>query len=379
VSLRGLSLEDVNKLAIDPSTATRASTAALLAQQVNTQTLKPAELKLAFDIFRIMVRDAEVRVREALSANLKDNPNIPSDVARTLAEDVESVSLPVLAYSEVLTAADLVHIINAQNSIAKMHAIAGRAAVDESVSAALVERGTDKVVAHLMANAGALIAESTLHRAVDRFGESEIVLEPLVQRAVLPITVCERLVNHVADHLRTQLLAKHRVSTDVAIDLVLQTRERATVGLAMGVGEDALSALVMQLKDNGRLTTSLVLRAICMGNLRFFEHALAALASVPLTNTRVLVHEGSGAGLRAIWAKAGLVEKALPAIRAAVDAIDNTALEGASVTPQHYARRILERVLTQYESIGMAIDGDDLEFLLGRIGQPSHGAAPAMH
>jgi uncharacterized protein (DUF2336 family) len=235
------------------------------------------------------------------------------------------------------------------------------------------------VVTRLMANPGAVVAESTLHRAVDRFGDSEIVLETLVQRAVLPITVCERLVNHVADHLRTQLLAKHKVSTDVAIDLVLQTRERATVGLAMGVGEEALSALVMQLKDNGRLTTSLVLRAICMGNLRFFEHALAALASVPLTNARVLVHEGSGAGLRAIWTKAGLVEKALPAIRAAVDAIDSTAFEGANVTPQHYARRILERVLTQYESIGMAIDGDDLEFLLSRIGQPSHGPAPIMH
>jgi len=370
VPLRGLSLEDVNKLATDQSATTRTTTAVLLAQQVSTETLKPAELKLAFDIFRIMVRDAEVRVREALSANLKNNPNVPADVALTLAEDVDTVSLPILSYSEVLTAADLVHIINAQKSVTKMHAIAGRSTVDESVSTALVERGTDTVVARLMANPGAVVGEHSLHRAVDRFGESEIVLEPLVQRAVLPVTVCERLVNHVADHLRTQLLAKHKLSTDVVIDLVLQTRERATVGLAMGVGEEAVSALVMQLKDNGRLTSSLVLRAICMGNLRFFEHALAALASVPLSNARVLVHEGSGAGLRAIWSKAGLVDKALPAIRAAVEAVDNTALEGPTVTPQHYARRILERVLTQYESIGMAIDGDDLEFLLARLGQP---------
>src|ERR1700754_4980451 len=102
VSLRGLSMEDVNRLANAPSVATRTNTAVLLSQTINTQALKPSELKLANDIFRLMVKDAEVRVREALAAHLKDGPHIPADVARTLAEDVDSVSLPILAYAEVL-------------------------------------------------------------------------------------------------------------------------------------------------------------------------------------------------------------------------------------------------------------------------------------
>lgn len=372
-------MEDVNRLATDPSVAARTGTVVLLAQQCNTQALKPAELKLAHEIFRLMIRDAEVRVREALSANLKDNPNIPRDVALALAKDVDSVSLPMLAYSEVLTTADLVQIVNAQNSIAKMDAIAGRPTVDESVASALVERGSEQVVAKLLANPGAAVPEAAMHRAVDRFGESELVLEPLVHRAVLPVTVSERLVTHVADHLRTHLLSKHKISADVAIDLVLQTRERATVGLAMGVGDDGLAALVTQLKDNGRLTTSLILRAICMGNLRFFEHALAALAAVPVGNARVLVHEGSGAGLRAIWAKAGLSATAFPAIRAAVNAVDQTEFEASDATAERYARRILERVLTQYETIGVAIDSDDLEYLLGRINQNPDGSKPTIH
>src|SRR4051812_11972102 len=113
--MAGLSMEDVNRLAVDPSPGARTSTAVMLAGAANSQALKPSELALAHEIFRLMVRDAEVRVREALSANLKNNPSIPHDIAVSLARDVDSVSLPMVAYSDVLTTADLLQIVNAQN------------------------------------------------------------------------------------------------------------------------------------------------------------------------------------------------------------------------------------------------------------------------
>jgi uncharacterized protein (DUF2336 family) len=366
--MAGLTIEDVNRLVVDPSPETRTKTATLLCEATNTQNLTQAELTLAHEIFRLLVRDAEVRVREALSANLKNNPSIPHDVALTLARDVETVSLPVLAYSEVLTTADLLEIVKAQNSPGKMFAIAGRKTVDEELAGVLVEQGSEKVVARLLSNAGAAVSEASMHRAVDRFSASEIVLEPMIKRAVLPISISERLVSHVTDHLRTQLLTKHKVSADVAINLVLQTRERATVGLAVGVGDDALAGLVVQLKENGRLTTSLVLRAICMGNVRFFEHAMSTLASVPLRNARMLVHEGSGAGLRALWSKSGLSEKAFPAIMAAIQTAEHIEAETYTDAEQ-YSRRVLERVLTQYDAIGVAIEDDDLDYLMTRMSQ----------
>ena len=66
------------------------------------------EKRLAEEIFGIMCRDAEERVRGALSANLKDCSYLPHDVARTLADDVEAVSLPILRFSAVLTDEDIV-------------------------------------------------------------------------------------------------------------------------------------------------------------------------------------------------------------------------------------------------------------------------------
>ncbi len=371
-------MTDVNMLAKDPSPATRAGTAAKLAQEFASGRFSPQELKLAEQIFRVMIKDAEVRVREALSANLKSNSSLPRDIAVTLAQDVDSVSLPMLSFSDVLTADDLVAIIKSQANVSKMEAIAGRKTVDAAVADVLVEQGNEIVVVKLVSNAGAELREPTLHRVIDRFPESESIQTPLVFRQILPITITERLVTEVAEHLRERLLSKHKISEEMALDLVLQTRERATAGLAMGVTDIGLDALVRQLGEHRRLTGSLVLRSLCMGNVRFFEHALSSLAGVPITNTRVLIHDTAGNGLKAVWSKSKLPASMFPAIRAALDVISQTEFDGRDLDAERYSRRIVERILTQYETFGVEFEGDDLEYLLGRVSKlPS--SAVALH
>jgi uncharacterized protein (DUF2336 family) len=365
-----LSIEDVNRLAKDPSPAARAGTAAKLARQFNPVNLSPAELKLAEQIFRLMARDAEVRVREALAANLKHNPLLPHDVAIALAKDVESVALPILTVSEVLTSDDLVEIIASQGQPARLDAIAGRKSVDARVTSAIVDAApSEALIAKLLSNPGADFAEATLHKVIDTYGDSETVQEPLIYRDTLPVTISERLVTRVAERLRTHLLFKHKISPDVALDLILHTRERATVGLAMSVGEGGLVALVKQLKDNDKLTASIIVRAICMGNLRFFEHAIAALADVPIGNARTLIHDSGKRGLHSVWIKANLPESHYPVVKAAVDVVAQTEFDGRDLDPERYSRKIIERLLTQHDSLAIAFDRDDLEYLLTRIGQ----------
>ncbi|MBL8642958.1 MAG: DUF2336 domain-containing protein [Rhodospirillaceae bacterium] len=371
-------MDDVTRLATDPSTTARVGTATKLAQEFSSGRFSPAELKLAETIFRLMVKDAEVRVREALSANLKHNPNVPRDIAVTLAQDVDPVSLPMLSFSEVLTSDDLVEIISSQQSQAKFEAIAGRKAVPAAVADALTEKGSEAVVAKLVGNAGAEITEATFHRVVDRFGYSEAVQTPLAHRASLPVTVAERIVTQVAEHLRTHILQKHHISADMAMDLVLQTRERATAGLAMGVTDESLESLARQLKTNGRLTGSLVLRALCMGNVRFFENAIAELAGVPVGNARLLIHDPGGNGLKVLWSKTGLSQALYPAIQVALIVAGQTEFDGRDQDAERYARRVVERILTQYESFGVDFDNDDLEYLLARVSKLP-GTAVSVH
>lgn len=365
-----LTQSDVERLAAGCSSEARAETAAKVASAYSSMTFTKSELDLAQDIFRLMVNDAEMRVREALSINLKSTPLLPRDIAMTLAHDVDCVSVPMLRASDVLTTEDLIEIVQSQDP-EKQHAIASRPTIHADVADALVDQGEQYVVSKLVSNPGAHLTEPCIHKVVDRFGDVEAIQERLVKRPILPVTVAERLVTKVANHLRGELLARHKISPDLAADLVLQSRERATVGLAMGATDDEVEALVGQLAINDRLTSSLVLRAICMGNLKFFEHALARMAGVPIANTRLLIHDQSGSGLDTLCKRAEFPKAIQPAIKSAVSVIGETEFDGREGEAERYSRRVIERVLTQYESLDVEFDNDDLEYLLTKLGQLS--------
>lgn len=295
-----LTQEDVQRLLTDPSPESRAGAASKIAEEFNAENFGDAEREMAEEIFRLMVKDAEVRVREALAINLKNNPNIPHDVALTLAKDVETVAFPVIQYSEVLNDDDLLGIVASQDET-KQLAVAQRAIVSETVSAALVDTQNENVVTALVSNEGAEISNQSMEKVVDTLGESTAVQEAMIGRTKLPITVTERLVSMVSDQLQAQLVARHELPPAMAADLILQSRERATVTLSSEGDANDVSDLVAHLHENGRLTSSIILRALCMGDFRFLEQALSTLSGLPLTSARKLIHDPGGLGLHSVF------------------------------------------------------------------------------
>jgi len=361
-----LSQADVMALLEDSSGTKRAETARKIAIEFNQAKLTEIQRRLAEDIFRLMVKDAEIRVREALSSNLKSNPLVPRDVAVSMAQDVTSVALPVLQYSEVLTDEDLVAIIRSQDT-EKQVAIASRASVSEAVSDAIVDTEKEEVVTRLVANPGADISEGSLGRVVDSLGSREAVQEAMVNRSRLPVTVAERLVTLVSEHLKAEIAQRFDLPADTMTDLILQIRERAVLSLSSGSSDDDLHQLVRQLKGNGRLTPSIVLRALCMGDLAFFEAAMAELAGISLLNARELIHDAGKRGLKALFDRAKLPRSYFPAIRAAIDVACETEYDGGDQDRERYSRRMIERILTQYGDLGVQIEADDLEYLLTKM------------
>ncbi len=361
-----LTEQDVTRLLAHPSPEMRAETAAKIAAGYDIGRLTANELRLAEEIFRIMVRDAELRVRMALSNNLKENPAVPHDVARALAEDVESVAIPMLEFSAVLTDGDLIEIIR-RHSEPKQLAITRRKTVSEQVSEELVDTRNEKVVSSLVSNSGAAISEVSLQQVVDAFGDRETMQSAIIGRPGLPITVAERLVTMVSEKLQEELAKRHPLNPDLATDLVLRSRERAVIALSTESDGEDVEKLVRQMREHGRLTSSILLRGLCMGDLRFFETAVSELAGVPLVNGRQLIHDSGSLGLRALFTRAGMPEKYFPAVRAAIDVASELQYDGEADDRARYSRRMIERILTQYGDLGVDFDSDDLEYLLGKM------------
>jgi uncharacterized protein (DUF2336 family) len=374
-----LSSHDVARLISEPSPDLRAELAGKLARDLSGNGLTPTELKMAQDIVRILARDVEEKVRASLSRALRHSPNLPRDVARKLAEDVAFVALPLLADSLVLTDDDLIEIVRVGSSL-KQEAIASRPNLTETVSDALVTHGEEPAVVVLMANNSAKIAEATFHRAVTRFADSDNVKAAIVLRETLPIAVAERMVTMVSKALQAHLVNVHDLAPATAANIVLASREHAVIRLSVGASDVDLRHMVAQMHRNGRLTPSLILRALCTGDIAFFEAAMAAKSDVPLDNAQILIHEPSRRGLKALYRKALMPEALFPAVQAAVDVVDELRFDGEARDLERFREHVISRVLTLVETV----DAADADYLLDRLGDvlmrvPADDGASRVH
>ncbi len=364
-----LTQDDVAKLMADPSSEVRAETTAKIASQFTTEALSPAERQIAEDIFRKLAKDVELRVREALASHLKNSPELPHDVAMALANDVDSVSLPMIKFSEVLTDEDLIEIVRDQGA-AKQVAVAQRPSVSPRVAGALVDTGNEKAVARLVANDGAKLTETLLGRVMDEYEESDAVADSLARRPNMPATVSAQLVEKLTERLQDFLMSKHEVSPDIASNLILQARERATMSLVeFGSTDIELDNLIEQLMRKDRLTPSLLLRSICMGDVNFFERAIGRLADLPLQNARILIHDQGSLGLDSVYMKAGLPKRLFPAFRAGIELFRETDYDGGANDRSRFIERMLERILTQFEDPQSRLTEEDINYLMGKLEQ----------
>lgn len=358
-----LTQQDVARLLTNPSAEARASLGQSLGDIMADPGLGPQEIALAHDIIRMLAADVEEQVRAALSRSLRHAGQLPREVALKLATDVDTVALPMLADSLLLSDDDLVAIVRGGSSL-RQEAIAGRPNLGESVSDALVVYGTEPAVVALMNNQSARISEASLTHATGRFAGSDRVKHAMVLRDSLPITVAERLSALVSAELQDHLVRNHALPPETAADLVLRSREHAMLRLSAGASDEALIQMVTQMEHNGRLTPTLVLRALCTGDIGFFEAAMATKAGIPLENAQALIHDRGRNGLPALYRKAGLPDRLMHATQAAVDVLAETGFDGNDRDMERFRARIISRLLTCVSFI----DPDDADYLIDKLG-----------
>ena len=359
-----LSAIDVAKLLDDPSEEVRANLVTKIATESRSSDLSDSERVLAQNILEQLALDVADRVRIALSEAVKEFPDLPSDLALKLAEDIDSVSAPMLKYSTVLADDDLVRIVRG-GSPAKQTAVAGRIKVSANVAAAVAEFGVREAVSTLIENPGAEMDEMAFDHVVNRFAGDDDMCRGLVERSDLPLSIADRLVEVVSGRLKEMLVQQHHLPADLAEELSASARERAILGLSAWASDEEVQRLVKDLHSHGALSQSMLMRAACLGEMRFVEYALATFAGVPAKNAQQLLHDRGPLGLRAIVERAGLNERMVPILRTAAEVFDQVELNGRTGDRLHFRQTMVERILTQYADL----EGEDLDYLIAQLGQ----------
>ena len=164
--------------------------------------------------------------------------------------------------------------------------------------------------------------------------------------------------------MQDHLVTHHELTADTATELVMRAREKATVDLSEGGADAEVEALARQLVGGGRLTPSLLLRALCTGDLQFFEAGLAVLAEVPVVNARVLIHDAGPLGLKSLYEKAGLPPSLLAAVRTGLECGASRRTSGApTMTGRASAGPCWNGSLTHADDLR----ADDADYLLRRL------------
>jgi uncharacterized protein (DUF2336 family) len=358
-----LTESDVRALIRGPTPQLRAEAASKVCFCIDRVELADEERKHADAILRLMVEDAAVQVREALAATLRASPRLPRDVARALARDVDSIALPILEHSPVLNDHDLIELLLSSGPT-KQAAIASRAKLSPAVAGVLAQRGAPAAVERALANDNADFSEDALEMVLTRFGDQAALTERMARRRRLPLRIAEQLIALVSGEVFDHLVNHHELPPQLAIDLAVGARERATLDLVEQASRQRdLAVFANQLNRHGRLTPSFLMRTVCMGQIEFVVHALAELARLPHTRAWVLMHDAGPLGLRTLFDRAGLPPRLFAPFRAAVDLYHQVSAEGCEDDRSAFRKRMLERVLTTFQNVPK----DDLEYLLEKL------------
>ncbi|MFZ4124812.1 MAG: DUF2336 domain-containing protein [Rickettsiales bacterium] len=343
-----LTASDVERLLKDDSAEARLDVLNKVSSNYNDKKFVESEREVAEQIFRLLMKDAHLKVRENLAQRIRENPEMPRDIVLHLANDHERVSLPILEASQVLSDADLINIIDSSREVSKLLAISKRPQVSGRVSDALVDTNYPDVVSSLVTNEGADISPRTYDRILDEFSRESAVMDSVITRANLPVAVVEKLISHATEAVAIELKRKYKLSDEQIRKDTAGTREDTT--LRMLEQEDnpqAIEALVTQMAQEGRLTPSIIMTALCRGQHHFFVTARAVLARIPVTNAQNLVTDKGGLGFKALYERTEMPESMYDAVRLLLTVVQE--LDGGDAVPGSllYANRVVERILAR--------------------------------
>jgi uncharacterized protein (DUF2336 family) len=344
--------------------AQRAEGAGALARAYLYSDLDPLARREAEVVLMSLLDDASPLVRRALADNFASALDAPHAIVSALANDQSDIATPILSRSPLLTEAELIDCAAIGDAFAQS-AIALRARVPAGVCAALAEVGVREAAISLAVNPGADLPEFSMRRMIERFGDDGEMREALLSRPWLPATVRNELVNAAAAALSAFVVDCGWLTGERAERLTREERDKANVIIVAEAADSddghGLRELVAHLRASRQLTASLVLRALLSGNRDLFEAALVELSGLRDDKVAGLVRAFRGAGFAALYKRAGLPEKLLPAFRAALEA--QREYGDMHDGEARLSLMMIERVLTACEEI----NGGELDKLMALL------------
>lgn len=261
------------------------------------ETLGDSERRMMGEILRRLIGEVESAIRRSLAEKLADMPGAPPDLVRDLAQDEASVAHPILLRSPLLRDVDLIEIVR-HRTLEHQLAIAMRQTVGPAVSEALVDTGSEEVLATLLDNPGAAFAPETFEKVVAQAEDKESLHAPLLKREELTPALARKMHWWVSAALREALMERYGDLDELGLDDGLEASVTELLGEASLGDADPIDTIVASknMKDP-ELSEDEMVKALARGDVQTFEKVLVARTGLRLKLLRRLLFEPGGEGL----------------------------------------------------------------------------------
>ena len=340
MALGPLSKDLIEKAIQSPAGESRALATQAIGRLVRDYPLSDSERRLTHLVFDILSRDVTEEVRRALAITLRLSKNLPPAIANRLINDVDSIAVPILASSPVVTDEDLIAVLESR-ATAKLQAVASRQGLSRSVSRAIIQSGDPTAVTLLAANDTTLISPEDAEQLVVLSHNNDLIREAALRRQDMPQDLAVKLIDHQVATVDDNLIGW----TDHHNQIARDTGARAKASWsAQDWSSSALTAYVTALMERGQLGDAVIGRAAGQGDWRFVQLALAALSGITPAKAGMMVLDGRPHGLSALLARSSLGPAARALVQVSATAFRDMERSQATMSRAQFQRLMSERI-----------------------------------
>lgn len=250
--------------------------------------------------------DPSVKVRAALAYGLLHAAAAPRPILLALLQDSAIIARAVAQYSPALIEADLMSLTRSVEP-SLLLAIGLREVLPLRVAEALVARGDRSVTLKVVTRTDVPLSPETLLRlSAEQGGDDAQVRGALLSRKDLPAEARLRLVHAVANALRGARIVAGAVEPRRLERLMRTSTDMAMTAIGERESARAQTRYASVMVESDRVSTRVMLHAVCNGHVLFFADCVAELSGIARDKVFTLLETGSRSALNALLARCGL-------------------------------------------------------------------------
>lgn len=272
---------------------TRAAVAEKVGAHIDATDGEGNEYKIACEIAFYLQKDKEDIVRISLAKGLKDSEKAPTQLIFLLAMDEhDEVAIPILRESPRLQDDDIIQLLPRIKAPMRLCAVAERKFISVTVSSMLAERNVEEVAVRLLSNDSAVIDDEVILQIAHRYARSQDVLGQMMKRMPLPAMA----VNHMVKMQQSSGQENRKPSEIKSFTSLEKDKLKSDVLSLMFLGQDpdekSCQHMIKQLESENKITATLMLLAMCLGQRRFFISYMAQNTYLPVSRVEELANVG---------------------------------------------------------------------------------------